>query len=178
MADRKNGGAAGPPLFGEAAPRLRALGYKPTPWPPVEGPRALASELRAAVNWLGLLILAPIEDPKLGERVRAELDTRGLLAGPVRVGSDGTQVRPLRHMKLWQPIYTALDEAVVLQESGLVSLDAEWPAGTLLEVHRDELPQIDADVAIKLFEELQGLRTALAAERRPPPQPSRKGWIR
>jgi len=180
MADRKTGAAAGPPLFGAAAPRLRALGYMPTPWGHMDGRLlALESEHLAAVTGVGVLVLATLSDADLSARARAVLEARGLLAGPVRVGSDGAESRPLQCPTLWRPEHTALDGAVTLRQVGAVPLDGEWPRGTLLEVQRDELPQIsNADDVTRLFEELQALPSLLAAERRPPPKASRKGWIR
>jgi len=177
--ERKTGPAAGPPLYGAAATRLRSLGYKTAPWPSVEGPRALASEQVAAVNYVGVLILAPIDNPELRERVGNVLATRGLMAGPVRIGSDGCEVRPLRCTKLWRPSYAVLDAAVSLHETSLVPLDGSWPSGTLLEVAHDALPQVsNADDVPRLFDELQALPSTLAAERRPPPKPSRNAWVR
>ncbi len=182
--ERKNGATAAagaaPPRYGEAAPRLKSLGYFPTPWPRSEIPPALCSEHLCAVGGtLAVLMLGPIADPQLNERVRAELKARGLLAGPVRVGVDGVESRPLRFTKLWRPTYAAIDEAVVLQESCIVLLDAAWPTGSLLEIHHDSLPQVpSADQVIGLFDELQALPHRLAAERRPAPRPTRAGWTR
>jgi len=180
--ERKSHGAAAagaPPRFGVAAPRLRALGYHPLAWPRAEISPALQSEALVAVGGtLAVLTLAPIADPLLHERARGALKAHGLLAGPVRVGCDGVESRPLRSTKLWQPIYAALDEAIVLREISLILLDADWHEGTLLDVHHDELPKVpSADEVIQLFREIQALQATLAAERRPQPRPSRKAWI-
>ena len=176
------------PTFGAAAARLRANGYAPCSavaplgvyaanltghhreWQPWE-----ISEHPVAVELTGMavLVIAPAEiaDVELLERVRAEL--AGATAGPCRVGSDGLEVFPLQ--AFGRPAGDALDGAVRLLCDGLLPLDGRWERGTLLDVARSELPSADELPAV--LETLGRLPFVLAAERRPPPEPSIEGWL-
>jgi len=172
-ADERSGSP--PPTFGSAAARLRQLGYFPVAWPRSDAPAAMLSEHGVAVGNIGVLILQPIEDAELNARVRALLEARGLLAGPVRAGTDAAEVRPLKVGKLWHPGH-ALDDAVVLLEAQVVPMDGQW-SRTLLETPADALPAVSAADVTQMFEQLNRLPSELLAERRPQPQPSRKAWI-
>jgi len=163
------------PTFGAAAARLRKLGYFPVAWPRSDARAALLSEHGVAVGNIGVLILAPIEDAELNVRVRRLLEERGFLSGPVRVGTDAVEVRPLKVGKLWHP-GAALDDAVLLLEDQVVPMDGQW-SRTLLETPADALPTISAADVPRVFEELNRLPSELLAERRPQPLPSRKAWI-
>ncbi len=176
----------GAATFGAAAPRLLALGYMPCAFPGAELPLFACSESPAAVRLgfgLAALVVSDvlIADAELRARACGVLKGRGLLSGPHRVGSDGRRTYPLR-CALWGATRSALDGAVELhaQRGTPLPLDGAWPRGTLLDVSLAELPQlVDAD-AERLFAplgELVRLTYALRAERAPPPQPSRMGWL-
>ena len=176
------------PTFGAAAARLRANGYEPVsavaprgvyaahltgnhrPWEPHE-----VSEHPVAIELTGMavLVIAPaaIADAELRERVRAAL--AGATAGPCRIGSDGLETYPLQ--AFGRPAADALDGAVHLACDGLLPLDGRWERGTLLDVARSELPPADELPAV--LENLGRLPFVLAAERRPPPEPSIEGWL-
>ena len=190
MFDRKNERRAEAPLtYGAAAARLKAHGYLPTSaiapsgslslWPAPQyfaHDAALISEHPVAVR-ITALVLAAIEDNELDERVRAVLDKRGLLSGPVRTGSDNVEVRPLTLSGTLRGAATELDGAVVLLQSAAVPLDAHWSV-SLLDVPAAKLPAITAAGAEALFaDEVRYLAINLRHERAPKPKASRLGWI-
>ena len=188
--------------LGAARVQLAKLGYRPVsaltlPPKPAEFPApahpelfyrqpdALQSEHPAAVLCAGgapalaLLLLAPIADAALAGRVRELLEKAGLLSGPVRVGSDAIETRPLR---LGGPLrnthMAALDGAVSLWTHRILPLDGSWrPERGLLAVSAASLPEIKTTVAMELFEAIGFLPTRIEAEREPPPKASKYGWI-
>jgi hypothetical protein len=134
------------------------------------------------------LVLQPAEDAVLGERVRAVLDKHQLTGGPVRVGSDDVRIFPLRFDGYDDFLRKdVLDGVVVLERaisygqygrrSARIPLDAEWSQGTLLDTPIDKLPQIDDERLGTLLRELEAIPWQLRVERRPPPRPSRLGFI-
>lgn len=200
----KNGTAATEPpsTFGAAAARLQENGYASCTLLeaalerlPIHGRLTISphviSELPAAV-WcmrdqggeLAALLVAPIADAELAQRVEAGLAKRGLTRGPVRLGSDGVRIFPLQFTDA-QPSrveWRALDGAVrVLYREGdssaTIPLDGAWPAGTLLEVPYAKLPALKPADIEPLLAELNGLRHWLQEERKPKPRPTRAGWI-
>ena len=174
--------------YGACAEKLRQNGYEPCSavaplgvydenltghhreWQPWE-----ISEVPVAVELTGLAVLvidpSKIEDVELLERVRAAL--AGATAGPCRIGSDGRETYPLQ--AFGRPAGDALDGAVHLVCDGLLPLDATWRGGDLLTVPRTELPSADELPAV--LETLGRLPFVLAAERRPPPAPTLRGWL-
>jgi len=183
------------PTFGAAAARLRVNGYTPVSalTPDTKLPDFAISEHPAAVAMPGgealiALLLAPIEDTELTKRIERLLTDRGVMAGPVRVGSDHARLWPLRSDPNQVAVAaSALDGAVRLESSwrgpgagvrgSVLPLDGAWPNGTLLETSYDRLPAISADEAVALLTNLDRLRHSLKEERRPPPKPTRAGWI-
>ena len=174
--------------YGACAEKLRQNGYAPCSavaplgvydenltghhreWQPWE-----ISEVPVAVELTGLAVLvidpSKIADVELLERVRAAL--AGATAGPCRIGSDGRETYPLQ--AFGRPAGDALDGAVHLVCDGLLPLDATWRGGDLLTVPRTELPSADELPAV--LETLGRLPFVLAAERRPPPAPTLRGWL-
>lgn len=192
--------------FGAAAKSLRQNGYDPCTMLealleslPGSGrltmPSHLASEQSIAVRTLGAsgaivaaLVLTPIADTALAQRVESVLTKRGLLSGPVRLGSDGVRLRVLRAELDGSTLSgSVLDDSVrLLCASGgygqgltgdFIPLDGCWESGTLLETPRDKLPGITAEEARTLLGELGRLPYQLARERAPRPRPSKSAWI-
>ena len=126
---------------------------------------------------LALLILGPIADEELAARAKKLLAE--MLTGPVRIGSDGWETRPLRLKGfLKHSSASALSGAVSLVSDRIMPLDGTWtPVGGLLSTPADKLPEITAAAAIETLEAADWLPTRLESERRPPPKPSRHGWI-
>jgi hypothetical protein len=179
---KRNGSPPAAPAvtLGAARERLIANGYTPvSALDPHErvvaqhGPH-VASEHPPAVLCCAL-VLRPIPDHTLATRVRALLEKRGLLLGPVRLGSDGVEMRPVRFSSLW-PL-SALGGSVYLNNEGMVPLDAQWPQSDLLTVPYAKLPEIAADGAQALVQEIDMLPHKIAEEQRPPPKPSRRAWL-
>ncbi|MBS0374795.1 MAG: hypothetical protein JSR73_09420 [Proteobacteria bacterium] len=202
MIESNNGAASRPLTLGAVAERLRGNGYEPTsalfpfgrltedfplrygPWP-----THLVSEHPPAIvlrHPLAVLILNPIGDPELNERARAVLTQNGLLQGPVRLGSDGGESRPLRLGEPFQRLQSmgALNGAIALDQqqndgiavrSSLLPLDGHWPDGDLLSVGFDDLPEFSGMAG--LMRELDQLSFAIANERAPPRKPSRLGFV-
>lgn len=189
MAD-KNGGVARALTFGAAAKRLRDNGYHVVSALAPSGEsnssvaaayrptyEALISEHPVAVA-IAILALAPIEDEELDKRVRAALGKRGLLRGPVRIGSDGVELRPLNLADTISTLVAEIDGAVALIGSAALPVDAKWNNGTLLEVPLSALPRINGNAVRELFDkELRFLPGHLAHEREPPRKPSRLGFV-
>ncbi len=194
------------PTLGSASRALAANGYAPVSllqplgewvsavspffaklpsWRTSEHP---AGVLCRAPSPLAVLVIAPIEDTELAARVTKALADRGLLSGPVRRGSDGVDVRPLRAGVIPPGVRRALSGAVTIEQSrkfgqfdepvsSIVPLDGHWSDGDLLTVPREKLPAIAADDVEALMSALDELPQQLAAERRPPPKPSIDAWL-
>src|ERR1700683_492396 len=205
MLESKRGSATPPPsapalTLGAARERLIANGYTPvsmlmpfvpqdpsSPWKggPQSPPPWLVSEHPAAVQTLGGgkhragLILTPKADALLDRRTRAALDRAGLTGGPVRIGSDRSELWPLRAASR-DAHGVALKGAVELVgvfaggmgtglQGCLLPLDGEWPRGDLLSVSYDKLPDIGDWRA--LFAQVGRGPLVVAQETRPPPEP-------
>ena len=186
------------PTYGACAARLRSNGYAPVSaiaplgseydgnltskfvaWEPHEiSEHPVAVKLQSPSGGLCVLTLNPaaIADPELLELVRALLAEHGLTAGPCRLGSDGRETYPLR-AGYSRSTGEALDGAVTFGRGTLLPCDGRWERGDLLNVARGDLPEVDADLVRAVCGELNGLPYKLAAERRPPPQPSLEAWI-
>jgi hypothetical protein len=188
MTDNNGAGAAPTLTLGAAAKRLRENGYQPLsalhPSAFVVGPAvgfvepdaALLSEHPAAVR-ISALILEPIADEELAERVRAVLDQHGLLDGPARRGSDDVAIRPINLGGRLRSAPSELGGAVRLVESVVLALDGCW-SESLLEIPAADLPTIEPDDVRVVFErELRYLAAHLAQERAPPRKPSPRGFI-
>lgn len=192
MFERKSEPRAAATLtLGAVRAKLIANGYTPVPLLAPDGAHpALVSEFLPALRTLGAntlaaLILTPPEDTTLNSRIRAVLERRGLTGGPVRVGSDGRELWPLRGELLAR---SALDGAVELicahsrgmgsgLEGALIPLDGAWARGNLHEIPYRALPALSSADAAELFEEVDALPRRIAEERRPPPKPSRRAFL-
>jgi hypothetical protein len=178
---KRNGASAAALTLGATRERLIALGYTPvSALDPHErmvaqhGPHVVSEHPPAVL--CHALVLTPINDQTLSARVRALFEKRGLLAGPVRVGSDGIEMRPVCFSSRYA--YHALDESVRLSsDDTVIPLDGLWPQGGLLAVPFAKLPEVSADWAQALFEEIGRLPYRIAEEQRPPPKPSRRAWL-
>ena len=127
---------------------------------------------------LALLILGPIADEELAARAKKLLAE--ILTGPVRIGSDGWETRPLRLVggPLRHSAASALGGAISLVSDRVLPLDGSWsPVGGLLSISAATLPEISSSVAMEAFEVIDMLPVRLEVQRRPPPKPSRHGWI-
>jgi hypothetical protein len=100
---------------------------------------------------VALTVSGEFDDPALEQRVLSVLSARGLTGGPVRLDSEGNRTWPLR-------LVNAADVAdrprrvlagavgfvhTVDGRSAIISLDGEWPSGTLLDVPYSALPAFD-----------------------------------
>jgi hypothetical protein len=184
---KRNGASAAALTLGATRERLIALGYTPvSALDPHErmvaqhGPHVVSEHPPAVL--CHALVLTPINDQTLSARVRALFEKRGLLAGPVRVGSDGIEMRPVRFSSRWslnalRDINGLGDSVWLSSDDTVIPLDGLWPQGGLLAVPFAKLPEVSADWAQALFEEIGRLPYRIAEEQRPPPKPSRRAWL-
>jgi hypothetical protein len=199
---RESRGASVPLTLGAVANRLRELGYEPVSAIFPQGrivntmpaarfeahPLHLVSEHPPAVLVgppLAVLVLTPPEDKALEVRIRTALEKRGLIRGPVRVGSDGREARLIRLQGQGLAGREMLEGAVRIDHQTndrvqlvptFLPLDGRWPEGDLLSVPMAKLPEIDAGAMAKLFEELSMAPYQIASEREPV-KPSRRAWL-
>jgi hypothetical protein len=173
------------PTYGQAAPKLRELGYSPAsgimPHLAVDGvrgvtldapPAHLISEHPAAVMGVAVLLLEPLADGELAARRNGVLGA--LLAGPSRIGSDGVVLHVLQ-TRFDARYHEAAALGARFFPRTLVPLDGHWPAGTLLDGPYTSLPSSEG--VAEAFARLAALPSELAAERAPPPKPSRSAWL-
>jgi hypothetical protein len=176
---RKNEPRTATPLtLGATREKLIALGYHVVsaldPHERVQYGPHMSEHLPAVL--CRALVLTPLPDQTLSTRVRALLEKRGLLGGPVRIGSDGREMRPVRFSSQWH--LTALDHSVYLSNQDTVlPLDGHWPQADLLTVTYANVPEVNTDWAQALFQEICMLPYRIAEERAPPPRPSRRAWL-
>jgi hypothetical protein len=123
------------------------------------------------------LVLTPLQDPTLDRRVRALLEKRGLLRGPVRLGSDGCEMRPVRFNDQRWPLAALAERVVITNKPTVIPLDAQWPQGDLFGIPYAQLPEANVDWGLDLFRDIDGLPYRIAEEQQPPPRPSRHGWL-
>jgi hypothetical protein len=123
------------------------------------------------------LVLTPLQDPTLDRRVRALLEKRGLLRGPVRLGSDGGEMRPVRFNNQRWPLAALAERVVIKNQPTVIPLDALWPQGDLFGIPCAQLPEANVDWGLDLFRDIDALPFKIVEERQPPPRPSRRGWL-
>ncbi len=192
------------PTLGACRHRLEANGYRPVSalmpfgitwpaFPPILTPVPdwMVSEHPAAILCAGserkvaaFAITWP-EDATLAGRMREMLAAQGLLSGPVRIGSDGVELRPLRlssHEALLTQSALGLSFDCTTKPAGhmfshLIPLDGKWEGGSLLEVPYAALAEVTPEQVKALLSEVQRLPWRIAEERRPPPAPAKKGWL-
>jgi hypothetical protein len=154
-------------------------------------PDFAASEHPAAVRAVGkaplaILVLRPIDDAVLSQRVAKLLDEHRLTSGPCRTGSDGTRLFPLRceYLILSSVALKGRVELRHAQRGGpvgeivseILPLDGAW-SRSLLETPYNALQALSSALARELIDELDRLPYKLSEERRPPPKPSKFAFI-
>jgi hypothetical protein len=159
------------PTFAEAASQLRANGYSVIPHN-VAGAAVRCASLTAG-PLVALTVSGELDDPALEQRVLGVLSARGLTGGPVRLDENGGRTWPLR-------LVNAVDVAdrprrvlagavgflhTVDGRSAIVSLDGEWPSGTLLETPYAQLPAFDRRGLPELMAQLAALAPAQVRRR-------------
>jgi hypothetical protein len=140
-----------------------------------------------------VVLIVTAKDKALREAIAGIIEKHGLAGGPVRVGSDASEHRPLRWdeydaplSRSWRPYTVASsdDPAVVLEGaekiipgqplvSALLRVDGKWSRGDLLTTLRAKLPVIDRDGIDALFRALGALPLATEPYVAPPPPVAR-----
>ena len=131
-------------------------------------------------------MVLPGQDGELTERIRGVLDAHKLRTGPCRIGSDGSELYPLKAGVL--PPRSSVGLGVLFEHAyragpfdepqpRLIPLDGTWRNGDLLTVPRDELPAIDSDGIDGIIAELAALPGKIETAHRAPPQPTLEAWL-